>query len=816
MNELKSYTEYAVSTPTADFVIGFDFNYGEDAVNVTVDDVPATEAGYTVVYLNETTIRLSPSVPSGVVRLQRETDIDQTDHAYRAGAKFIAQTMDENFEQLRHSQQEVRDGFVKLANDTYEIIDTLEDVGKSAQDAADAAEVAAELANNAAAQVNDKVSYEDFNNKPHNAMLGRDAEAAHPTSSILDASGETQQKVNYNGGSKWHSRVGGYKENERVTLTNGDIVKSTVDGNTNDPNADMTGWAKTNSASQIFDASGKNQQEVNNGLSTSSLKAIQNSDSLYYYNKDKQGYFEWKVGNYSAMVTLDKQEGIYIPSNFDPSGSQGVWKRVFDGKPYAKWFGVLNDDTNLQGAVNVCKYFGGVVFESDSSLTLTKVTNFDGLNNFTIEGNGVKIAGTVAKPFSINNSVKFKALGFDHTYTGLAATNSVLFNLENCNGVDIFDNNTNTSSIALPKNCKQVQIFKNTVDLGAMQNQGIQLQGCSNVYIYLNTIKNSLIDGIKITGDVNSGVFIYNNYFEDLGGFETQGDCVDCYSGGTNVVIYKNTAKNCRQLANIKKGDLPTGDAPTSKIYVGENICTDVGNLCQLWNVDHVSVMNNRLIHTTDFVPSSQISPSLIYVAYTTENIKIINNEFINVIAPTAVIYVSTGDAKKLDIVGNSVTGTATTAQYADIYITVNDGNINIERNNISHAGTNLAVRVQPSTTTGKHVINIDKNNFKNGIRIDNMPTSSIVNIFENSIPSTVARPVHFAATTSAPIINICRNSWQGRAQGTTAQRPILPSTSADAVLYAGQQYFDTTLNKPIFVKNTNPMQWVDVTGTIV
>ena len=117
MNELKSYTEYAVSTPTADFVIGFDFNYGEDAVNVTVDDVPATTAGYTVVYLNETTIRLSPSVPSGVVRLQRETDIDTTDNQFTAGAKFTAQTMDENFSQIRNSQQEVRDGFSKLKDD---------------------------------------------------------------------------------------------------------------------------------------------------------------------------------------------------------------------------------------------------------------------------------------------------------------------------------------------------------------------------------------------------------------------------------------------------------------------------------------------------------------------------------------------------------------------------------------------------------------------------------------------------------------------------------------------------------------------------
>ena len=36
--------------------------------------------------------------------------------------------------------------------------------------------------------------------------------------------------------------AGGYLLNARVMLANGDIVKSTVDGNTNDPNVDMTGW----------------------------------------------------------------------------------------------------------------------------------------------------------------------------------------------------------------------------------------------------------------------------------------------------------------------------------------------------------------------------------------------------------------------------------------------------------------------------------------------------------------------------------------------------------------------------------------------
>ena len=43
-----------------------------------------------------------------------------------------------------------------------------------------------------------------------------------------------------------------YKINRRVVLTNGDIVKSTLGGNTNDPNEDMTGWVETNSASQVF------------------------------------------------------------------------------------------------------------------------------------------------------------------------------------------------------------------------------------------------------------------------------------------------------------------------------------------------------------------------------------------------------------------------------------------------------------------------------------------------------------------------------------------------------------------------------------
>ena len=53
-----------------------------------------------------------------------------------------------------------------------------------------------------------------------------------------------------------------YNLNERVVLANGDIVKSTIDGNANDPNVNMVGW-ELPQARDIFDESGKNLQEVN-------------------------------------------------------------------------------------------------------------------------------------------------------------------------------------------------------------------------------------------------------------------------------------------------------------------------------------------------------------------------------------------------------------------------------------------------------------------------------------------------------------------------------------------------------------------------
>lgn len=135
-------------------------------------------------------------------------------------------------------------------------------------------------------------------------------------SNVQDASGETQQQVNYNGGSKWHSRIDGYKQNERVVLTDGDIVKSTDGGNTNDPNVNMDGWVKDNSASQIFDASGKTQQEINDLRADKTYVDSQDSSlQLQINQKAETVYVDAAVGAISTDAS--KQYATLALANAD-------------------------------------------------------------------------------------------------------------------------------------------------------------------------------------------------------------------------------------------------------------------------------------------------------------------------------------------------------------------------------------------------------------------------------------------------------------------------------------------------------------------
>lgn len=68
--------------------------------------------------------------------------------------------------------------------------------------------------------------------------------------------------------------------------------------------------------------------------------------------------------------------------------------------------------------------------------------------------------------------------------------------------------------------------------------------------------------------------------------------------------------------------------------------------------------------------------------------------------------------------------------------------------------------------------------------------------------PTTAEEVGTYSATTIDDKIASLRQS------GSTSNRPAQPTV--------GMVFFDTTLGKPIWCKNTSPITWVDSTGAIV
>lgn len=171
MNILRSFTETVVTTPTDLFPISFEYDEKYDAVHVFLNDVAVEDLGYTVSQVNAVTLKVEPAIPEGTVRIERETDIDKMTYIFDAGALFIDQNVDADFKQIIHSQQEVRDGFIKLRGDVLPLVHGLQEALKQAQEASEAAQEAAEAAEEA-------------------------AQHSRSASNVFDDNGSNQQQIN--------------------------------------------------------------------------------------------------------------------------------------------------------------------------------------------------------------------------------------------------------------------------------------------------------------------------------------------------------------------------------------------------------------------------------------------------------------------------------------------------------------------------------------------------------------------------------------------------------------------------------------------
>jgi len=71
----------------------------------------------------------------------------------------------------------------------------------------------------------------------------------------------------------------------------------------------------------------------------------------YLSDPYRAGEFAWRTGNYSAQVTSDPAQGIYVASSSTPSSS-GAWVREWDGThAQAEWFGAVAGNSSFTGNV---------------------------------------------------------------------------------------------------------------------------------------------------------------------------------------------------------------------------------------------------------------------------------------------------------------------------------------------------------------------------------------------------------------------------------------------------------------------------------
>ena len=153
--------------------------------------------------------------------------------------------------------------------------------------------------------------------------------------------------------------AGGYLKNARVMLANGDIVKSTIDGNVNDPNVNMVGW--------VLD-----DNTVNNIDELLSIQSPKNNKTVFVKSRNGNtlkggGYFNFVVGS------TKNDSGQFFAT------TTGSWHRItLESWKNVQWWGVVSDGvTDDQPAImSAIEAFGDLAFNNMSNPTESAFCTF--------------------------------------------------------------------------------------------------------------------------------------------------------------------------------------------------------------------------------------------------------------------------------------------------------------------------------------------------------------------------------------------------------------------------------------------------------
>lgn len=108
------------------------------------------------------------------------------------------------------------------------------------------------------------------------------------------------------------------------------------------------------------------------------LKRIPTVGSTYLTEDGREGQFIWRTGDFSAQVTADTAEGIYIKADA-VAATAGAWVRKFDGFALVEWWGwkgdgIEDDGARLMDALNAVRGAGITVYQAKDGYFGTRVT----------------------------------------------------------------------------------------------------------------------------------------------------------------------------------------------------------------------------------------------------------------------------------------------------------------------------------------------------------------------------------------------------------------------------------------------------------
>ena len=222
-----------------------------------------------------------------------------------------------------------------------------------------------------------------------------------------------------------------YNSGERVVLTNGYIVKSTVDGNTNDPNVDMTGWVYSSltPSNNLSDVENKAEARTN----------------LDVYSKDEVNTaITTSVPIVADATTIDK--GIVrLATEGDITNSSET--AVVTPKHVADM---------LVGIGSLAKGFCALF-----SARLTQMTGTNTSNDKTITCNITAHGLSVGDVVSVN--YQYKGLGIDQRVTDTVVVTSVA----NVNTFT-FTSPRNASGSASAVACTLYYVIKNNYNVNSL------------------------------------------------------------------------------------------------------------------------------------------------------------------------------------------------------------------------------------------------------------------------------------------------------------------------------------------------------------